>query len=249
MEPFKILDIIVERYKKILDSNLVGCYLHGSLAMGCYTNSSDIDILIVVREPIDIKIKKELISSILYIENLPVKGIEMSIILEKYAKQFVYPTPFELHYSDAHRDKYLSEGNYICGGTTDGDLAAHLTIIKHRGICLYGKEIYEVFSNVPREAYIKSIINDIENAKNDILDDPIYITLNLCRVLYFIKENAICSKLEGGNWGKKSLPQQFKRLVEDAVNVYMNQIDEMKYSKEHLIEFADYMVNEINMYK
>ncbi|WIV13969.1 nucleotidyltransferase domain-containing protein [Proteiniborus sp. MB09-C3] len=29
-------------------------YLHGSLAMGCYTNDSDIDFLVVVKEPIDI---------------------------------------------------------------------------------------------------------------------------------------------------------------------------------------------------
>lgn len=249
MEPYKILDIIIERYKKILDSNLVGCYLHGSLAMGCYTNLSDIDFLIVVKEPIDVKIKKELISSILHIENLPKKGIEMSIILEKYAKKFVHPTPFELHYSDDHRDKYLFDSNYICGGTTDADLAAHMTIIKHRGICLYGREIYDVFSDVPREAYINSIISDIENAKNDILDAPIYITLNLCRVLYFMKEGAICSKLEGGNWGKKSLPQKFRKFVEEAVNVYMNQRNKMEYSKEYLIEFVDYMINEINMHK
>lgn len=160
MEPKKILDIVVERYKKVLGKNLVGIYLHGSLAMGCYTNESDIDFLVVVREPIDIDTKKELIEAIIHLKDLPKKGIEISIIQEKYAREFIYPTPFELHYSDFHRKRYLSDNNYFCGGTTDRDLAAHITVIIHRGTCLYGKEIKEVFSYVPRKDYIDSIIYD-----------------------------------------------------------------------------------------
>ena len=76
-----------------------------------------------------------------------------------------YPTPFELHYSNSHRDRYLSDSNYLCGNFTDKDLAAHFTIIRHRGICLYSKMIEEVFIDVPRKYYIDSIINDIENSE------------------------------------------------------------------------------------
>lgn len=248
MQPMKMLGIIVERYKKVLDKNIVGIYLHGSLAMGCYTNTSDIDFLVVVREPIDIRAKRELIEAIIHLNNLPKKGIEMSIILEKYARKFVYPTPFELHYSDSYKDRYLSDSNYICTGA-DRDLAAHLTIIKHRGICLYGKEIKEIFGDVPRRDYIDSIVYDIENAKEEITENPVYITLNLCRVLYYIKENVVCSKLEGGNWGKEIVPQQYRKIVEDAVKVYMNELEEMNYNKYILLEYADYMLKEISIFK
>nr|WP_252187733.1 DUF4111 domain-containing protein [Anaeromonas frigoriresistens] len=123
-----------------------------------------------------------------------------------------------------------------------------MTIIKHRGVCLYGEDIDEVFDNVPREAYIDSIFYDITNAKDDIVDNPVYIILNLCRVLYFIKENVISSKLEGGNWGKKILPQKYKYLIEDALNVYTDKLDKMRYRKELYIKFAYYMLNEINLY-
>ncbi|MGF7059150.1 aminoglycoside adenylyltransferase domain-containing protein [Brassicibacter mesophilus] len=249
MEPINILDIVVERYRKELDENLVGIYLHGSLAMGCYTNTSDIDILVVVREPIDMNEKKNLIHSIIYLENLPKKGIEMSIILEKYARKFVYPTPFELHYSDYHRDRYLSDEKYICGGMTDRDLAAHLTIVKHRGICLYGKEIEETFGGVPKEDYIDSILYDIENAKEEIIKNPVYITLNLCRVLCYLKEEAICSKLEGGNWGKEVVPQPYRKIIEDAVKIYTNELKDINYDKDRLVEYADYMLKEINTYR
>jgi predicted nucleotidyltransferase len=73
MEPMKILDIIVERYKKILDKNLIGIYLHGSLAMGCYTAESDIDFIALIKEPIDISTKKAVIESIIHLDGLPKK--------------------------------------------------------------------------------------------------------------------------------------------------------------------------------
>ena len=245
MEPKKILNIIIERYKSILGKNLVGVYLHGSLAMGCYTNESDIDLIVVVREPINIIDKKVIIESIIALDNLPRKGIELSIVLEKHTKQFIYPTPFELHYSDSHRDRYLSDSNYLCGNFMDKDLAAHFTIIIYRGICLYGKKIEEVFTDVPRKYYIDSIVNDIENAEKDIIENTIYIILNLCRVLYYIKENVICSKLEAGNWAKEIVPQKYRKIVEDAVNVYTNRLDKIKYRNTILEQYASHMLKEI----
>lgn len=159
-----------------------------------------------------------------------------------------YPTPFELHYSNSHRDRYLSDSNYLCGNFTDKDLAAHFTIIRHRGICLYSKMIEEVFIDVPRKYYIDSIINDIENSEEDIVENTMYITLNLCRVLYYIKENIIFSKLEAGNWAKEIVTEQYRIIVEDAVNVYINELDQMKYNKGILKEYANYMLNEIKAY-
>jgi predicted nucleotidyltransferase len=247
MEAMKILDIIVERYKNILDKNLVGIYLHGSLAMGCYTTSSDIDFIALVKESIDIVTKKAIIGSIITLKNLPEKGIEMSIALEKHAKEFIYPTPFELHYSDSHKDRYISDSNYICGGSMDKDLAAHFTIIKHKGICLCGKRIEEAFSDVPRKYYIDSIISDIAHAKEDIIENTVYITLNLCRVLYYIKENVICSKLDAGIWAKKIVPQRYGQIVEDAMEVYINKLGQMEYNKELLVKYADYMLEEIEI--
>ena len=245
MEPMKILDIIVERYKNILDKNLVGIYLHGSLAMRCYTTESDIDFIALIKEPMDISTKKAIIESIMHLKDLPKKGIEMSVVLDLYAKEFVYSTPFELHYSNLHKDKYMSDENYICGGFTDNDLAAHFTIIKHRGICLYGKRIEEVFSDIPVKYYIDSIRSDVENAREDIIENTVYITLNLCRVFYYISKNVICSKLEAGNWAKEIVPQQYGKIIEDAVEVYRSKQGKMEYNKELLLKYADYMLEEI----
>lgn len=249
MEPMKILEIIVERYKKILDKNLMGIYLHGSLAMGCYTSASDIDFIVLVKESIDIATKKSIIKAIMNLEGLPQKGVEMSIVLEKYAKEFIYPTPFELHYSDFHKQRYISDSSYICGGVKDKDLAAHFTVIKHRGICLYGKSISQVFGDVPRKYYIDSIISDIKDAKEEILENTVYIVLNLCRVLYYLKENIISSKLEAGTWAKEIVPQLYRKIVEDGLEEYSNKSEKIKYDIDLLLEYANYLLKEIKKYE
>ena len=97
----------------------------------------------------------------------------------------------------------------------DRDLAAHFTVICHRGKCLYGKGIQDVFGKVDRQYYLDSILSDIEDAEKDIMENPVYIVLNLCRVLACKREGTILSKKEGGEWGLKALPGSFTESFED----------------------------------
>lgn len=96
-----ILNKMINGYCNILKENLVGIYLHGSLAMNCFNYySSDIDILVVVKGNMDFKTKRKLINIILELsKDGPQKGFELSVILEENSKNFIYPTPFLLHYS------------------------------------------------------------------------------------------------------------------------------------------------------
>jgi len=106
--------------------------------MGCFNkDSSDIDLLIVVKDKLSILTKKDIINFTLETSQISTKkGIEMSIILKKELDNFKYSTPFELHYSETHREKYLNDPDYICDNNVDADLAAHITITIARGICL-----------------------------------------------------------------------------------------------------------------
>ena len=96
-----LINSFVEQSKDILQDNLVGIYLHGSLAMGCFNpQKSDIDLIIVVNEHLSDSIKKEYLDMVVeHNTKAPKKGIEMSVVLRKACKPFIYPTPFELHFS------------------------------------------------------------------------------------------------------------------------------------------------------
>lgn len=67
----EILNKIVLDYTQILRSNLVGIYLHSSVAMGCATESSDIDFLVVVENPLTNNACRKLIDVISQLKNLP----------------------------------------------------------------------------------------------------------------------------------------------------------------------------------
>ena len=219
-----VLNQIEDAYRRILEDALTGIYVHGSIAFGCFCwENSDIDFIVVINKEITHGQKRELIQTLLDLDaQAPQKGLEMSVVLEKYCNPFVYPTPFELHFSNAHRERCRKDLEEYCRTMhgEDKDLAAHFTVIRKVGITLCGKEIFAVFGEVPKEAYLDSIKGDVENAQSDILDDPVYIILNVCRVIAFIEEGLVLSKEQGGKWGMRNLPETYRPMIGKALQSY-----------------------------
>lgn len=81
-----ILQEITKKFQVILKDNLVGIYLHGSVSFGCATDASDIDFIVVVKEPLSLEEKEKIIS-----------------VLQRDCRLFSYPTPYQLHYSPMHQ--------------------------------------------------------------------------------------------------------------------------------------------------
>ncbi len=228
--------------------NLLGVYLHGSLAMGCFNPmKSDIDLLLVVeREPSDEEKLAFMQLMVPLNEKAPAKGIELSIVTRAAVNPFIYPTPFVLHFSPMHLSWFRQDpdGYVQQMKGEDPDLAAHCTIIRKHGIILYGAPIGEVFSEVPKAAYLDSIWQDIENAEEDILHDPMYITLNLCRVAAYTQDELVLSKQEGGLWGLAHLPEVYHGLIQQALECYAAD-QTMAADEAAVLPFAREMLAEI----
>ena len=220
----RLIREFAEQSVLILQDRLIGVYLHGSAVMGCFNpEKSDIDLITVVNGPIDHKTKLRYLSAIAACgEKGPRKGIEISVVLKEVCSPFVYPTPFELHYSPAHALRYREDPDTYARTMhgTDKDLAAHFTVIRKRGICLYGEPVEKVFAEVPAEAYMDSLWCDIGGAEEEILKDPMYITLNLARVLAYKQEGLVLSKQEGAVWAVRNLPAEYHAQVKNALSEY-----------------------------
>lgn len=243
------LGVFVARTKVILGDNLAGIYLHGSAVMGCFNpGKSDLDLIVVVNEPVSDTVKKDFMDMVVELnESAPAKGIELSVVTRNVCDPFVYPTPFELHFSVAHLGWYRNDpDDYIQKmNGTDKDLAAHFTIIRSRGQCLYGVPMDEIFSPVPRDDYMDSIRNDIAEAVDEIGDNTMYLTLNLARVLAYKEEDLVLSKKEGGNWALMNTPTQFHPLIQDAMTEYAESKN-IVYDSELAKQYAAYMLDRIN---
>ena len=245
--PNMIIWSFVEKTKKILRDDLVGIYLHGSAVMGCYNpEKSDLDFLVVVKETMTDDVKRSFMDMIGALNaQTPGKGIEMSIVRKEVCDPFIYPTPFELHFSQMHikwysdnPDDYIRKMN-----GTDKDLAAHFTVIKARGKCLCGLPVNEVFGEVPEQYYMDSLWSDIEEAAEEITDNTMYLTLNLARVYAWIKEKKVLSKQEGGEWGLNNLLEKYHPLLQETLKEYKGM--EPEYDTELALDYAKDMLEKI----
>lgn len=245
----KLLDEFVSRSKEIFGNDLCGVYLHGSAVMGCFNpEKSDIDLIVVVNGALSDETKRAFMDTVVELNaSAPKKGIEMSVVRKAVCDPFTYPTPFELHFSAGYIDWYKEDpDDYIREmNGTDKDLAAHFTIIRARGKCLYGLPIEEVFGEVPKRDYIDSLWFDVSGAKKEITKYPTYLILNLARVLAFCEEELVLSKKEGAEWAIGRLPAEFRPLIESALNEYTKN-EPAVYDKKCSKKYAAYMLKQIS---
>jgi len=251
----KQIEILINKTQKIFNGNLVGIYLHGSLAMGCFNpNRSDIDLLIVTMNPLGIDKKLEFAKMVLEISENPIP-LELGVLKLSNFKPWKYPTPFEFHYSKDWREKFENEikngmwKTWNDNEKHDFDLAAHITVILHRGICLHGPKIEEIFEEIPFSDYLDSIIKDVIWTKEQNFEDkdPIYLILNYCRVLAAARARKILSKFEGGIWGLENLPKSFNSIINQALKVYTGESNNNEFSKKTLEEFIDYTLTSLDL--
>lgn len=240
-----------QQLETILGTNILGLYLHGSLAMGSFNpNSSDIDLLVVTAQSMTIETKRRIIELLLHMSMSPCP-IEISLLIEQQIRPFRQPLPYDLHYSESWREHYrndLANGQWITWNDaqkTDVDLAVHLSVVLHRGICLFGRPIKEVFPVVPSEDYIVSILEDFKEAQDKKTGMPVYFTLNACRIYAYLHDNTILSKDEGGTWALRVLPQEYHPLVKRALDIYRGNRQDGRFDETTLDGFAAYMAGRI----
>ncbi len=216
----ELLERITVTSRAVCGEDLVGLYVHGSLALGgfCWEHS-DIDWLMVSRTAPSQQQKEQLMGELLKLEALaPPKGLEMSWLLWEDCRRMPHPMPFVLHYSPMHRQRCQQDLAAYCAGMngTDRDLAAHITVVRTACRTLWGPPPEQVFAPVPREAYLDSILYDVEGAEEEIGQSPVDGVLNLCRVLGYLREGKVLSKEQAAHWAQKALPKKDAELARQA---------------------------------
>ncbi len=243
-----LLHRIESAFLSILQGNLTGLYIHGSIAFGCFRwDRSDVDFIAVTERPLTDDACRKLLSAMLALGcDAPPKGLEMSVVLRAHCVDFVYPTPYELHFSPMWSDAARTDPDSLIHHPrrADPDLAAHFTVIRAVGYPLCGAPVAEVFGSVPRANYLDSIWADVRNARTDIRQNPVYIVLNLCRVLALIRDDTVLSKQGGGEWGLRNLPTCYHPLVQSALIDYVGGVP-MPRDAETEDAFARYMLDRI----
>lgn len=238
---------LVQACRLLLAHDLIGVYLHGSLAMGCFNPTrSDVDLLVLVRRRLNAVAKRGLAGLLLRLSNMP-RPIEISVLNAGDLRPWRHPAPFDFHFGEDWREKIADDlesgewANWSDAPRADPDLAAHLTVTLARGLNLHGPPPPLAFPNVPGEDYLDSIVSDFEWALERLGDDPAYFVLNACRVLAFVNEGRVLSKDEGGAWALSHLPLEQHGLIRAALAVYRGVEEHLHVETEVLEQFAALM--------
>src|SRR3712207_6291017 len=103
------VDGLVEDIRAALGDNLVGVYLHGSLAMGCFNpQTSDLDVLVVTRERMASSQRRAVAARLVERDETP-RPLELSVLSMADLHPWRHPAPYALHYGSGIRDRYRRE--------------------------------------------------------------------------------------------------------------------------------------------
>ena len=226
------VEALLGAFRETLGDAIVGVYLHGSLAMGCFNpQRSDLDLLVVARRGMTVEQKRRVAETLLAVSMAP-RPVEMHVLRESDLRPWRHPAPFDFHYGEGtwrerFREQLAGEGWRLWddGAARDPDLAAHVTVTRARGVRLVGEPIEAVFPVVPGIDYYDSILQDFRWVREHSGGNSVYGVLNACRVLGFAVSGRVLSKDEGGVWAIAALPPGHRDLIAAALATYRGESD------------------------
>jgi streptomycin 3"-adenylyltransferase len=236
----------VRDVRSILGENLAGIYLHGSLAMGCHNpDRSDIDLIVTARQGLAPETRRLLAGVLLNLSGDPCP-LEVHILLEGDLAAWRHPFPYDFHFSEFWRERFqahLAQRDWDLfredPGRVDPDLAAHLTILRFRGLALHGPSIETTFPAVLPADYLDAILYDYAPARDGIAGNPVYGVLNMLRVHWYLQQGRISSKEEAGVWGLDTLPDaELRTVCATALSQYRGEADAPAFDAGALERFA-----------
>lgn len=236
---------------KLLREDFIGLYVHGSLVLGGFNGEkSDIDLIVIIEKELSLEQKVNLTQFFLRVSSNPYP-IEISFLTKLNLCQWRHPFPYSFHYSEYWREaysneiendqfKHLSNINLV-----DYDLAAHITVLHYKGVCLYGPKINSIFPEIPKIDYKDSLKREFTDCLELIESKPVNSILNLLRIFFYLKNELILSKSEAGVQGLTYLPDQFSGTIKSINTAHLKGSNLTPLNLKGLIALKNYLSDEI----
>lgn len=207
------------RAQRVLDRDLIGVYLQGSIAVGGFDQHSDVDFIVVTTNDLTTPQLNELQTAhrdIYGLDSEWAKHLEGSYfpaeMLRDHAKH-----GSQLWYLD-HGASHLVESDHC-------NTVLVRWILRERGVVLTGPEPSTLIDPIATPVLRRDIHRAINTWGADILTNPedyrnhfyqAYIVLNLCRMLHDLHAGMAGSKRAGAEWAKRHLDNKWSGLIDRA---------------------------------
>ena len=220
---------VADIWQSRLAGDLLGVYLHGSLALGRFAGPvSDLDLLIVTGRRMPRGERLSVAAAVLEDDRKPCP-LEMSALYIGDLRPWRHPAVCQFHYSGMWSDTYrrlldgrLKDCFLLDTDFPDDDIACHVRLTRERGVCVFGRPPAELLPAVPEADFWQSIRSGVETF--DLCAyAPHCLPSNLLtrvRVLSYKVEKTILSKYDAGLWALEWLPDRFRPLLRAALRAW-----------------------------
>ena len=177
--------------------SLVGAYLHGSAVLGGWQPASDVDMLLVAADVVAPSALATMASVLAARADeaggCPGRGLECSVVTATAAAVPRAPWPYLLHVAAEPGGCRIQYGAESPGDT---DLIMHYAVCRAAGRALTGPPPRDVIGQVPRQVVLSYLADELDWGIRHA-SEP-YAVLNACRAMVFLTDDAIVSKIAGG---------------------------------------------------
>lgn len=223
----EILALLISEAKDILQHQLVGIYLHGSLANGGFDEHSDIDVIFVTTEEVSESAFASLSAMHARISKLDspwATQLEVSYIPQTALRRFDRSNMSHPHI-DRGRDEILHRMRH------ESDWVIQRQILRERGIVIEGPDPKTLVDPISSHNLRQAVADGLPLWFNPLLADPAelhnrgaqsFYVLSLCRMLYTLKHGGILSKQAAAGWALEHLDLKWRPLIERALSGRQN---------------------------
>ena len=218
---------------EIFGDDLLGVYLYGSLARGCYhPAASDVDIIVVTKG----QYKEPDTSAILQIHLNVGTPVDAAFVSEAQLCTDVFPTPvtFLMKSMPDYKIVYVPEGR--------GDFLLQRQDVYEAGVALVGALPKDQFNPVPWPLLTQSLDYlfpyIVSHFKNPVL--------MLCRIAHAWTKHSLCGKKQAGEWAAEALGEQWSPVISTALAEYANGVTKPTIPAATLSEFEDFCAKYID---
>ncbi len=233
-----------------LAHSILGVYLFGSSVVGGLRPDSDLDILVVVEQPLPEAIRRDLVAGLMKVSGNGAKGgaaraLEVTVINLSDVVPWRYPPKNELVYGEWLRAKF--ENGKVPPPASNPDLAIVLTKVRENSLPLCGPEARDLLDPVPVKDVHRAIADSLPTLIDELKGDERNVLLTLARMWVTLSTGEIVPKDAAAQRVMESSPAEHAPILELARRAYLGQCsDEWTHREHETAAFVRYARQEIH---
>jgi streptomycin 3"-adenylyltransferase len=215
------IDQLVRLVDRVLGSDHIGSYLHGSAVLAGLRPASDVDVLTVAARSLDDARRRALVAGIMPISGARVgaRPIELTVVVQGEVRPWQYPPICDFLYGEWLRADY--EAGLVPAREPIPTVTLEIAVTLAGDHPLAGPPPGRVLDPVPAADLARASVAGIPALLADVLWDTRNVLLTLARVWFTVATGTIVSKDAAADWALVRLPPGHRPVLDHARRLYL----------------------------